>query len=895
MVDGNPDDHFTTLVSYVPALIARRLAADPHPISQPTAERFAAAVLFADISGFTALGERLAQRGLAGSEELAGLLNDYFGRVIDLVSDHGGEVTKFAGDALLALWPVPANTIRLGLVAREALAEATSRAALCALAIQDVLCHYCLADGTPLALQIGIGAGDVSSVHLGGVFNRWEFLLSGSPMVQMSQAKDHARPGTIVLSPEAWTLIQHQASGQPIAGAFVELKTINRPLSPQSAVLPPLPPAAKPGLQAYIPAAVLNRLEAGQANWLSELRRITVMFIKLPSYGTSIKHPYARTLPRAQAVMQALQTSLYRYAGSINKLNVDDKGITLVAAMGLPPLSHKDDAARAVHAALEMQAALKALGRRSAVGITTGWVFCGPIGNGRRREYTMVGNVVNMATRLMQAAEANLIARQGMTDILCDETTFQAIQEQAGKGQLLAGRLTFESLPRLTVKGKVEPILAFRPHQRTVPAPANIQNRKAKITLAGRTAERAFLREQLHALRQPAGNSPATILFVEGEAGIGKSRLVDELVAQARALHLGVLTGAGHALEQTTPYYGWRAIFRQLFDLDLLFNDKAAQRAHVLRHLPSGRDERGFPALALHLSPLLNAVLPLNFPENSTTYNLSAAERQRTTQLFLLRLLQRAVAVNDRKKQPPRLLVLENGQWLDQASWELALAVSQQVQPLLLVVATRPFHEQDGVAPLPPAAHQLLQSATAHWLRLSGLASDEVAALVSQQLGVNEIPAELRTLLQRKAEGHPFYSQELARAWCDSGLIRIAGRDCRLAADVLVLEKSAAPDVLQKAIISRLDRLAPTQQLILKVASVLGRTFTLAALQEIYPLPAGSLPAHLSALVQLDILCPLPPVLAGAEPTYRFKYALVQEVAYNLLPYSQRQQLENRG
>jgi class 3 adenylate cyclase len=892
MVEANPDPLLTTLVSYVPALIVRRLATNATPISQPTAERFAAAVLFADISGFTALGERLAQRGLAGSEELAALLNDYFGRVIDLISAHGGEVTKFAGDALLALWPVPPDTVRLGLVAREALAQATGRAAHCALAIQAALGNYCLADGTPLLLQIGIGAGDVSSVHLGGVFNRWEFLLSGSPMVQMSQAKDRARPGTIVLSPEAWAFIQAQSSGQPVDRDFVELKTMSHSLPPQPAILPPLPPQAKPGLQAYIPAAVLARLEAGQTGWLSELRRLTVMFIKLPSYGTSIKHPYARTLPRAQAVMQALQTSLYRYAGSINKLNVDDKGITLVAAMGLPPLSHKDDAARAIHAALEMQAALKALGRRSAVGITTGWVFCGPIGNGRRREYTMVGNVVNMATRLMQAAEANLIARQEMTDILCDEATFQAIQEQASKGQLLAGRLTFDKLPQITVKGKVEPVAAYRPHQRTVPTPSKIQHRKAKTTLTGRSTERAFLHEQLQSLRHPPDNNPATILVVEGEAGIGKTRLVDELLAQARALRLGALTGAGHALEQTTPYYAWRTIFRQLFDLDTLFNDTAAQRAHVLRRLPSGRDERGFPALALHLSPLLNTVLPLNFPENSATTKLSAAERQRTTQLFLLRLLQRAVTNQDRQKQPPRLLVLENGQWLDEASWELALAVSQQVQPLLLVVATRPFREQDGVNPLPPAAHLLLQSPNAHWLRLSGLANDEVAALVSQQLGVNELPAELRLALQHKAEGHPFYSQELARSWRDSGLIHIAGRHCRLATDIQTLENTDAPDVLQKAIISRLDRLAPAQQLIVKVASVLGRTFTLSALQAIYPLPGGQLPNQLTALIQLDILCPLP---GAAEPTYRFKYALVQEVAYNLLPNSQRHQLENHN
>src|SRR5688572_13965978 len=95
-----------TIVSYVPALSVRRFAAHPAALTGPEAERFQAAVLFADISGFTALAERLAQRGPAGAEELTRLLNDYFGQLIDLVDAHGGEVVKFAGDALLAWWPV---------------------------------------------------------------------------------------------------------------------------------------------------------------------------------------------------------------------------------------------------------------------------------------------------------------------------------------------------------------------------------------------------------------------------------------------------------------------------------------------------------------------------------------------------------------------------------------------------------------------------------------------------------------------------------------------------------------------------------------------------------------------------------------------------------------------
>src|SRR5215207_628504 len=94
-----------TLASFVPTLIVRRLAANPAPLAEPTAERFHAAVLYADISGFTPLTERLSRSGPAGVEELSGLLNAYFGELIALIAALGGDVVKFAGDALLAIWP----------------------------------------------------------------------------------------------------------------------------------------------------------------------------------------------------------------------------------------------------------------------------------------------------------------------------------------------------------------------------------------------------------------------------------------------------------------------------------------------------------------------------------------------------------------------------------------------------------------------------------------------------------------------------------------------------------------------------------------------------------------------------------------------------------------------
>src|SRR3712207_856222 len=126
----------TTLASYVPELIIRRLATNPAPITAPTSERFPAAVLFADISGFTALTEHLAQQGPAGAEVLTRELNTYFGRLIDLITIHGGDVIKFAGDALTAVWPVARSSDL------DSLSLAARQAAACALAIQAALRDY---------------------------------------------------------------------------------------------------------------------------------------------------------------------------------------------------------------------------------------------------------------------------------------------------------------------------------------------------------------------------------------------------------------------------------------------------------------------------------------------------------------------------------------------------------------------------------------------------------------------------------------------------------------------------------------------------------------------------------------------------------------------------------
>jgi class 3 adenylate cyclase len=150
------------LASYAPKSLLQRIAVHSEILPTPLQEHLKAAVLFTDISGFTALTERLAQSGPDGAEELTKHLNAYFGQLIELITDRGGDIIQFAGDAMLAIWPAT----------DESLVTATYRAAECSLAILKKLSHYVAGD-VSLTLHIGVAAGDLMSLHVGGVNGSW--------------------------------------------------------------------------------------------------------------------------------------------------------------------------------------------------------------------------------------------------------------------------------------------------------------------------------------------------------------------------------------------------------------------------------------------------------------------------------------------------------------------------------------------------------------------------------------------------------------------------------------------------------------------------------------------------------------------------------------------------
>lgn len=819
-----------TLASYLPPLIVRRYAADPSPPSAPSADRFAAAVLFADISGFTALTERLAQQGPTGAEELTRVLNLYFSQLVDLVVAHGGEVMKFAGDALLAVWPA-------GTAAAE-LAAATHRAAQCGLFAQRRLHAFQVSDDIRLSLKISVGVGNLGIVHVGGGRDRWEFFLAGQPVEQVGQAARYAHPGEVVLSAAAWAVLRDRGDGKPLPHGSQRLDA-----------LCPLPPCAAPALalrtemaeamRVYLPGAVRARLAAGHDAWLGELRRITVLFLNLPDVQ------YATAIADAQRIMRALQATLYRYEGSVNKLSVDDKGVTLVAALGLAPLAHEDDPMRGVQAALAMQEALRALGLRWAIGVTTGRVFCGIIGNATRQEYTIIGDAVNLAARLMQAAPG---------DVLCDGATVQAVR----------GRFSFDTLPPIAAKGKAEPVPVYRPRALTQKAA------RSRAAMIGRGAELGRLVEHLRTLLARGG---LTTVVLEGEAGIGKSLLVDELCRRGQELGVSPLLGGADAIEQTTPYHPWRRLGRQLPLSPRPDEDPAALLAALRRCLP---DE---PELEAQL-PLLNGLLTLRLPETELTDAMPEPVRvERTHELW-------AQLLSGLGRATPTLLVLEDAQWFDSVSWELLEVVLRHLTNMLVVVTTRPM------APLPPALQRLGAAPGTEQLHLLPLGAADSAALIAQCLGATRVPEVVTELICRRAAGNPLFTEELAYALRDSGVVRLEGGGCTLLCTEDELQAVPFPETIDGVITSRLDRLPLPHQLLLKVASVVGRDIPLRLLLSVAPKSVvAEAVQELEDLEQAGLILP---AQNEKERAYRFKNILTREVIYNLMPGAQRRPLHEQ-
>eukprot|EP00054_Salpingoeca_dolichothecata_P023737 m.159329 g.159329 ORF g.159329 m.159329 type:complete len:1404 (+) comp24791_c0_seq2:67-4278(+) len=564
---------------YVPpdysSFISRLLQKYLSKVSLDTVENasgntFDGAVLFSDASGFTALTERLDKKGKesgkSGAEGLCVVLNDFFSRLLAIVEKYGGDVVKFAGDALCIVFPVDANesTMTNGFISPD-LKTATLRACACSNDIHKALHGFPAIPatkydkGVQLSLHMGIGCGKLTAVHVGGIFDRWEYILAGPPVAQIAIAEPLAKSKETVLSPEAYRHVQHVIDGTSVSelirlgkrpkskakhGDFMLINRVNTVVSvPPSPPLPPISEKVASLMRRYIPNAILKKLDSHQKDHLSDILDVAVIFVNVQGLElvADDQGDVKKAVAAGQMMMLEIQRIVYQFEGSVNKLLVDDKGLLAMCALGLPPMPHPDDAARAVYTALELKRSLPItlkqkmeLDIQVSVGVSSGRAFCGVVGSNRRREYTLMGNIVNLAARLMGAATKF----EGC--ILVDKPT----RDLALKSTKL---IEFSAVEPLELKGKAKKTPAFEPTMKKGDS-TNLTKKTKSGGITGREKEMEVLTGMVKKLISSKGGA----LVLTGGRGSGKTKLV---------AHLRKL-GAQHRME--------------MFPLDTSVNSKPA-------------------------------------------------------------------------------------------------------------------------------------------------------------------------------------------------------------------------------------------------------------------------------------------------------------------------------
>jgi ABC-type oligopeptide transport system substrate-binding subunit/class 3 adenylate cyclase len=614
-----------------------------------------------------------------------------------------------------------------------------------------------------------------------------------------------------------------------------------------------------------------------------------------------------------------------RYEGTVAQL-LGDGVLSFFGA----PVAHEDDPVRAVRAALDIQAAIAAYAHELAgyvddfamrIGIHTGEVVVGEVGSAEHAEYLAVGDAVNLAARLQSAAAPG--------KVLLSEST----------ARLVRGSFELASLGEISVRGKAAPV-AVCEVVRPLAMPARSRGLVAQRSpLVGREAELAALTGALAGLCEGHG----AIVALLGEAGIGKSRLVEEAHAWAE----DNLCQPPHWLEGRAISYGaglpyWTITQLLKADLGLSDGDPEVRTRVALRRRLNALTGVQTAELAPYLAHLLGLK-----PEGEAAERLAALDSETLKYQVLVCVRRYFGALAERE---PLVLVCEDTHWADPSTLDALgelLALTDRT-PLLLLLVGRSERQHDSwrlkLRAETEYAHRYAEIALRSLeegdsarlvdnLLLIGAPQDRGEAIPATpplpeavpsgptgriEIGPGWIASPLRRLLLERAEGNPFYLEELVASLVEQGVLAREGDAWQVKAPI---ESLSIPDTVQGVLLARIDRLDEDVRGTLQMASVIGRTFPYRLLREIAcrgeappgksgatrrPAPDAPVPAaadlgcsaspeldrHLVALQRADLVREK---AVRPELEYIFKHSLAQEAAYHSLLLERRREFHRRA
>jgi class 3 adenylate cyclase len=643
--------------------------------------------------------------------------------------------------------------------------------------------------------------------------------------------------------------------------------------SDPAAPAPPLQPAPQSGdsqYQQYIPKELVRKLEAARTRgeMVGERRVVTMLFCDVKGSTAAAEHLDPEDWSEIiNGAFEHMILPIYKYEGIVARLMGDG----ILAFFGAP-IAHEDDPQRAVLAGLDIAAGIKPFCEQVQrqhgidldvrVGINTGLVVVGAVGSDLRMEYTALGDAINLAARMEQTAEPG---------------TVQIAQDTYKLVKLL---FDFEDLGGIEVKGRDEPVPAYRVMGRKILAKRMRGIEGLYAEMVGRTAELQALRDVLADLKQGVGR----IVCVLGEAGLGKSRLVSE----ARKV-FQELSGQG-------------AIWYETLSLSYETNQAYGLFQRLIRRAAEIAYDDPPPVIREKLGLLLQIVAEARRPRAKQLFEALFGLESANGALLLegeafKRELLEAVQAWWRAQfsDRPAVLVFDDMHWSDVASIELLrqlLPLTEEI-PLVLLCVLRSERQAPAWQIKTTADEDFRHRYTE--IALRPLSASESNELVNRLLAIADLPDRLRASILEKTGGNPFFIEEVVRSLIDSGAVisedrTVGGETRRYWRATSEGADFDIPDNLQSLLAARLDRLEDGTRGTLQIASVIGRTFyhrVLQAVDEASP----ELDKHLGTLLKLEMIREAARV---PEVEYAFRNPLTQEAVYKTILLKRRREFHRR-
>jgi class 3 adenylate cyclase/pimeloyl-ACP methyl ester carboxylesterase len=608
------------------------------------------------------------------------------------------------------------------------------------------------------------------------------------------------------------------------------------------------PPASEPTpeekLARYVPRALAEKILAARGRIAGERRHVTVLFCDLAE-STRIAEGLDPEVYRQllDAYLEEAIRCVHRYEGVVNQFAGDG----FMAIFGAP-IAHDDDAGRACRAALDILAELRVLSRswqerigqpiRVRIGLNSGPVIVGSVGNDLRMEYSAIGDTTNVASRIEAYAPPG--------EVCVSEST----------RKLVAHAFETEEMATEAFKGKQTPTTVYRLVREVPRSERRHQMLRSGLSrYYGRHIELALLRDRY----EEASGGKGQIVFVEGEAGIGKSRLAHEFRRQLDAESYEWLEGQAVSYGTRSSYLPIVDLLRGLFDLNE--SDSAEQ---IVAKVSRRCVEIGGPVAVAE--PFYRDLLGVD-PGGNRLEGLS--ESMKIGFIFEgVRDLIHALAA-----EKPTIVLIEDLHWVDDSTEQLLRRLFDTLAAArVLAIVT---HRSEYAWPHPERSYFSR-------VRLHGLPGSLVDELAQAVFGETALPSELKRAIAERSDGNPFFIEEVSKALREAAVGEEPGAGQALS--------EAVPATVQEVILARMDRLDESARHTLQIASVIGREFTVRVLERLAERERASAES-LDALSGLELIYEK---AVYPEIAYMFKHALTHDVAYQTLLRSQRRELHGQ-